>query len=384
MQTSDTKKTWFRILVIFSCIILLFTSFTFFKDRYLHKKEAKENIIRAKKDVIRDLDYQYAKLKSLARYWSTIYAKVTAVHNRDTIEHPNYTVEGLTRRHNDILSFFDQYEEDPYLMYYVTEREQLSEIYPIGDTLRYLFNTYRLKEKIPQYVASLNMAYTGIMNHVKKTDSISRYKLIYDPKFSSYFYYLDKIDRVLYELLFEQYPQSLHYLINETKEFEKEAVGRLIYRQTQELNRPWPHPDTSEIERLRNHMEGVLEIEEDSLTNYIIKKNGNKLLLLVKTSQISKDASEKSKKEYLNALYEGVNSIKDAQIDEVYLYVEIVNTETLFVDDVWIKTPLQIYFDPYVPDDLPRLLSGFYTVDAFKYYIKGSFSLQNAWYPNRE
>ncbi|WP_299311406.1 hypothetical protein [uncultured Aquimarina sp.] len=379
---SNTKKIVFQILIVFTCFVVLCTSFILLKSRYDEKEIAKTVKYEAQKDVIRDLDYQYAKLKSTARYWSTLYAKITTIHNRDTIEHPKYTVAELPRKHQEIVQFWDRYEDDVYIQHYATDKSYLSEIHAIGDTLRQLSRAYTTQNKISNYLGSLNMAYADILNHLPKTDSVSRYSSRNDPRLSTYFYYLDKIDRAYYELLFEHYPTALHSLIYGTQEFEKDAVRSLIYRQTQGLNNSWTHLNTPETKRFRKHMKAYLDIETDSLNTYIFKKNGDKLLLLVKTLQFTGEDDMASKKAYLNALTEGFHLIKDQYNKEIYVYLEFFNQET-FYTDIWIKTPDELHLEIDYRDDTPKILSKFYEVDAYQYYIKGSFSLLDVWYPNR-
>ncbi|MBQ4802366.1 hypothetical protein J8L88_05810 [Aquimarina sp. MMG015] len=377
---SDTKKKAYQILVIVTCLVVLFVSFIFLKSRYDTNKAATIIKFKAKKDVIQDLDYQYAKLKYAARSWSTLYAKITAIHNRDTIVYQNYTVADLTKKHHNIISFWDEYEDDVYIKYYATNTEYISNIYPVSDTLKQLFTTYHLHEKISRYQESLNMAYSGIINNMKPTDSISRYLSHKNPQYSTYFYYLDKIDQAYYELLFEQYPNSLHYLIEDNSELEREAVSRLIYRQTQELSNSWLNHNKTVTEAVSNHIKTHLNISNDTVSIYKIKKNDQKLLLMVKTSLVSQKDSEASKKAYLNALTQATEGIKDEFVKDIYVYVEVIDPETFFTD-IWIKTPKQIDLAVDYPTVLPSILSGFYNVDAYKYYIKGSFSVLEAWYP---
>lgn len=377
---SNTKKKAYQILVIITCIVVLFVSFIFLKSKYDEKNAAAMAKLEVKRDVIQDLDYQYAKLKYAARDWSTLYAKITAVHNRDTVLHQNYTIAELPRKHHDIIGFWDQYEDDGYIKHYATNTAYISSIYPVGDTLKQLCTTYHLHEKISRYKESLNIAYSGIINNMKPTDSISRYLSHKYPQYSTYFYYLHKIDQTYYELLFEHYPNSLHYLIEDNSELEKEAVGRLIHRQTQELSNPWVTNNKDIVEKLRNQMNAHFNVVKDTTSIYKIKKNSQKLLLMVKTSMVSQNDSEASKKGYLDALMVAAETIKDQFVKDIYVYVEVVDPETLFTD-IWIKTPTQIDLAVDYPTVLPSILSGFYNVDAYKYYIKGSFSLLEAWYP---
>jgi len=379
---SNTKKKAYQILVISTCIVALFVSFIFLKSRYDANKTATITKLKAKKDVIQDLDYQYAKLKYAARDWSTLYAKITAVHNRDTVQHQNYTIAEFTRKHHDIIGFWDEYEDDVYIKHYGTNTQYISSIYPVSDTLKQLFTTYHLHENISRYQESLNIAYSGIMHNMKSTDSISRYLSYKYPQYRTYFYYLDKIDKTYYELLFEQYPNSLHYLIEDNSELEKEAVSRLIYRQTQELSNPWLNNNKVVAEKLSNQMNAHLSIAKDTTSIYKIKKNDQKLLLMVKTSMVSQKDTEASKKAYLDALAVAAESIKDTFVKDIYVYVEVVDPETFFTD-IWIKTPTQIDLAVDYHTALPSILSGFYNVDAYKYYIKGSFNILEAWYPNR-
>ncbi|WP_299221825.1 hypothetical protein [uncultured Aquimarina sp.] len=380
---SNTKKTAFQILIVITCFVILFTSFILLKSRYDEKKTAKTAKFEAKKDVIRDLDYQYAILKYSARDWSTLYAKITTFPNRDTIEHPKYIVAELPWKHDEIVRFWDRYEEDVYIQHYATDKAYLSEIYKVGDTLSQISKAYTTQNRISDYLESLNMAYADILNHLPMTDSVSRYSSRNDPRFSTYFYYLDKIDRAYYELLFEHYPTALHNLIYGTEEFEKEAVRNLIFRQTQELNNSWGHINTPETKKFKKHMKAYLDVEKDSLNSYVVKKNGDKLLLLVKTAQFTEKDDVSLKKAYLDALTEGFHLIKDKNIKEVYVYLEFFNIET-FYTDIWIKTPDKAYYIVEDTDDIPKILSDFYEVDNYKYYIKGSFSLIYTWYPNHK
>ncbi|AXT49477.1 hypothetical protein D1818_01070 [Aquimarina sp. BL5] len=378
---SNTKKKAYQILVISTCIVALFVSFIFLKSRYDTNKEAKITKLKAKKDVIQDLDYQYAKLKYAARDWSTLYAKITTVHNRDTIEHPKYTVADLPFKHSDIVRFWDRFEEDVYIRNYVTDEAYLSEIYKVGDTLRNVSKVYKVKNKISEYLESLNMAYTGILNNASKTDSVSKYSSRSDPKFGTYFYYLEKIDRAYYELLSEHYPTALHNLIYGTKKFEKDAVNNLISRQIQELNTQWRYSKNREMKEFKKHMKAYLGVEKDSLNTYILKKNDSKLLLLVKTLQFKEDDNLALKKAYLEALTEGFHLIRDQYTKEIYIYLEFFNEETYYIDR-WVKTPNEAYSRVDDLDNVSRILSNFYEVDAYQYYIKGSFPILDVWYPN--
>ncbi|WP_299180744.1 hypothetical protein [uncultured Aquimarina sp.] len=377
---SNTKKKAYQALVISTCIVVLLVSFIFLKSKYDEKKATTIAKLEAKKDVIQDLDYQYAKLKYAARDWSTLYAKITAVHNRDTVLHQNYTIAELTRKHHDIIGFWDEYEDDVYIKYYATNTQYIASIYPVSDTLKQLFTTYHLHEKISRYKQFLNIAYSDIIHNMKPTDSISRYLSHKHPQYTTYFYYLDKIDQAYYELLFERYPNSLHYLIEGNSELEKEAVSRLINLQTQELSNPWLHTNKVVEEKLSNQMSAHFSVAKDTMSIYKIKKNDQKLLLMVKTSMISQNDSEAAKKAYLDALTVAAESIKDTFVKDIYVYVEVVDPETLFTD-VWIKTPMQTDLAVDYPSALPSILSGFYNVDAYKYYIKGSFNIIEAWYP---
>ncbi|WP_027391261.1 hypothetical protein [Aquimarina latercula] len=378
---SDIGKKAFQVLVIITCIMVLFTSFIVLKSRYDDKKEARDITYKAKKDVIKDFDYEYAKLKYLARDWSTLYAKITTAHNRDTIEHSKYTVSEFPRKHNDIIRFWDRFEEDVYIQHYTTNETYLSKIYTVGDTLRKVAKPYATQSKISEYLELLNMAYGDILNHTSKTDSVFMYSSRGNPKFSTYFYYLDKIDRAYYELLSEHYPTALHNLIYGTKEFEKDAVRSLIYRQTQELNTNYRYyPKNPEIKKFEKHMKAYLDVETDSLNTYILKKNNNKLLLLVKTLQFKEDDNLASKKAYLDALIDGFTLIRGKHTEEIYIYLEFFNAETFYID-TWIKTPNEAYFKVDSQDNIPSILSEFYEVDAYQYYIKGSFPLLDVWYP---
>lgn len=377
---SQIKKKAFQVLVIISCLTILGTSYYLIKTSIDQKNRTKKIQQELKEELIRDWDYQYAKLKYEARNWSSIYAQITLIENRDTVAYDNYTVSDFSRKHSRVIQFWDRIQGDPFIKNYQVLDPQLNKIFPYGDSLRQLNNTYKNRMKLSEYITSLHASFNDIVNHTKETDSIIKHQTIREDTFTTYFYYLSKLDRTYYDLLFEDYPKSLYYLVSGDKKLEKEAVSRLIYRQTQELTYVRDHDSSSAMGKFRAYMNTYLKTDTDSLDNYVVKKNDSKLLVLVKTLQFKETDAITLRTDYLQALIDGASLLKDQHTKEVYVYLEFFDPEN-FYTDIWIQTPNQQYDKVEYPDDISRMLSDFYNIDAYQYHIKGSFSVLDAWYP---
>lgn len=369
------KRIFVDVLLVITCIVLLA-----FIANYYHKQKIKNEKVNTKEyalkeQVVWDLYYHYEELKKLAFNWNYNYARLSLNSNRDTIEHPKYTVKQLRRMHNSIMSSIDNYENNSLINHYTTEITQILNLYPISYDSQQLFSTYMQRDKLYTQAKDLNDIYVSLILNSKSTDSVNA---PYSPDSKSYPYLtsLRKLDRTIYNLLSDEYPRSLKYAISTEKEFVIKAKERLFNKQVSELRFPSEyHVYTPEALNLKQNMEACLGERENKIKNLEFEVNQGKALLLVAMDTIDDKDTQQIKNSTAAELYTCYKNIKKDYDRELFLYIESPDGMSQ------IRWPKQESLVEASEQNLNYLYT-FYEDNSLPYIVEGTFSPLYLWYPN--
>jgi len=272
---NSKKRTVIDVLLVFTCFVVITSIAYHFYQQNQKKEAAYAQEYALKEQVVWDLYYHYENLKDFAASWNSDYAKLSLNSNRDTIIHPKYTVKEFTRLH------------------------------------------YKYRGKLYTQAKELNNIYVALANNIRTIDSIeTSYNTA--SKFYSYFSCLRQLDKVIYELLSDEYPRSLKYAVSVERDFTLSAKNRLFSTQVSNLRMPSEYRVyTPEALNLKQNMMACLGEETSQINNLEFEVNQGKALLLVFTDTLKNESLEPNRiSKNLSSCYATMKKDYDRMIDE--------------------------------------------------------------------
>ena len=371
---NSKKRKFIDVVLVITCIVVLATiSFHFYTKRK-QNEAIRGQEYSLKEQVVWDLYHHYKSLKDFSSSWNTDYAKLTLDENRDTIEYPKYTVKELTRVHNRIQSSINNYENNPMLIHHKMDITEISTLFSTGYDSRQLLSTYKFREKLYSQAKDLNDIYVTIVNNSKLTDSVD---VTYDTesKFYSYFTSLRKLDRIIYELLSDEYPRSLQYAINTEKEFITSAEKRLFDKQINDLRFPSDYRVyMPEALNLKQNVMACLGDKNLPITNLEFEVNQGKAFLLVALDTLENRNAQETRNTVAKELYTCYTSIKKDYDRKLFFYMLSPDGKAQ------VKWPGQTALVEASERNLDSLFK-FYEDNSTPYLVEGTFAPLYLWYP---
>lgn len=373
-MNNSKKRIFIDVLVVVTCIVILATITYHYYTTSKQNEAIKVQEYELKEQVVWDLYHHYENLKSFSSSWNTGYAKISLDSNRDTVEYPKYTVKEFTRLHNRLLSGVVNYENNPVIIHHKMDVTEISKLFPANYDSRQLISTYKYRERLYTQAKDLNDTYVSIVNNSKSTDSVTN---SYRPesKFYVYFNALRKLDGIIYELLSDEYPRSLKYVISTEEEFVINAKNRLFNGQVADLRFPSEYRVyVPEALNLKQNMMACLGEKNLQIENLEFEVNQGKALLLVATDTLKSEDKKEAKNKIATELFACYNTIKKDYNRELFLYIESPDGKSQ------IKWPGQTNLVESSERNIDSLFK-FYEENSSPYIVEGTFAPLYLWYP---
>ena len=362
------------IFLVMVGVIMLTAIGYYFHQESEKEKKAEEINFALKEKVLWDLKNHYRILRELAPRWNSLYAQLSLNETRDTIVHPKYTVRELTFLHDRIMSEIYNYSINVYIQKEAVDISQLSGLFPPNNDFQDLIGTYKKREKLYSSATELNQIYTTLLSNITLKDTVETSWNPTSIRYYPYFSALNKLDRLIYNLLSDNYPNNLKFVINSEPEFKKEAEEQLLTEQIFAFRNPSNYRIyTSEAKLLKQELSTCIADSGNQIINFEVEVNSGKTLLLIAMDTIKSNETAQVRTQLVEKFEDCFAKVKQDYQKDLYVYLEDSNK-------TYIKTPVQ---QKLIEGALEKTkyFHPFYEEGSTNYLVEGTYAPLYVWYP---
>ncbi len=377
-------KFLFKLLVVASCIMILLIGgleINKYLTDYSKEAEQKRELYEIRLKLIEEVDTNYRILKSIAPKWNRFYAELSLKRDRDTVQHKEIEPKDFLIVHQQLFHFnheIDKIESHKWETY----KYKISDLGKYQDTedlmqwrqekSHMITKTYILQEQLMYDLEELNKASHDILAFSNSKIYTDNTNIQYNFEYKKFYYYLNKVDKSIYNLLKHQYADNLNHLIRTSSELRNRYRNILLEKEYYKLETQ----KENAVDTISIALQKCMAQKKNNGINmnnfkYYTKQKDDQLLVLLK----KQDSTHKISKQSRTELVDNVNTcLKDLKLQDVAAYYISIQLDDY---DYIIKTPdIEIIEKTKNNETYTFQLQYFYRNQVIE-----EFFVDNIWYP---